>query len=130
LHLCGYITTFVIWVQVNTVARLVVPVSAVLEGCGRGLPRTHPDLHCHFRAGLFGISLGTKSTFRSIRAEKRTRPLRYQIDMEPLGEKVARLKLPSGLSARTALIYCGEPDPEIARSGYFHHLVPATALFE
>lgn len=50
--------------------------------------------------------------------------------IQEVQEKVVRLKLPSGLSARTALIYCGELDPEIARSAYFHHLVPAAALFE
>ncbi len=45
-------------------------------------------------------------------------------------EKVRRLKLPSNLSARAALIYLGELDSEIPSSDYFDRLIPAADLFQ
>ncbi len=44
-------------------------------------------------------------------------------------EKAARLKLPAGLSVRSALIDAGELDPAIKRAGFFDHLIPAEELF-
>lgn len=39
-----------------------------------------------------------------------------------------RARAPRGLSIRTALVYAGELDPEVAEHGYFDALVPIEDL--
>ena len=43
-------------------------------------------------------------------------------------EKIKRLRVPRGLSVRTALVYAGELAPEVAERGYFDALVPVERL--
>ncbi len=43
--------------------------------------------------------------------------------------KVAKLRLPKGISVRTVLVYDGNLAPEVEENGYFDYLVPVSQLF-
>ncbi len=45
-----------------------------------------------------------------------------------MAEKVRRLRLPRGMSVRTALVYAGTLSKGVRGSGYFVALIPAEAL--
>ena len=57
---------------------------------------------------------------------------REHIGVEIEGEmeaKVAKLRLPKGISVRTVLVYDGNLAPEVEENGYFDYLVPVKQLF-
>ena len=43
--------------------------------------------------------------------------------------KVAKLRLPKGISVRTVLVYDGNLAPEVEENGYLDYLVPMKQLF-
>ncbi len=50
--------------------------------------------------------------------------------IDAVAEKVKRLRLPHGLSVRTALVYDGEISPVVREEGFFDFIVPAAELFQ
>lgn len=58
---------------------------------------------------------------------KRREKIPASIEAE-VQEKVARLRVPRGVSVRTALVYDGALAPEVAENGYFDYLVPVEKL--
>ena len=48
--------------------------------------------------------------------------------IDEVREKVRRLKVSSGLSIRTALVYAGELSEGVPADGYFDFIVPAEKL--
>jgi len=48
--------------------------------------------------------------------------------IDEVAEKITRLKLPSTLAVRTALVYQGELAPTLTKSDYFDHLIPFKQL--
>ena len=57
---------------------------------------------------------------------------REHITIEIEGEmeaKVAKMRLPKGISVRTVLVYDGSIAPEVEENGYFDYLVPIKQLF-
>lgn len=58
---------------------------------------------------------------------KRQKEIGEEVERE-VAEKVRRLRLPRGMSVRTALVYAGELSKGVRGSGYFDALIPAEAL--
>lgn len=50
--------------------------------------------------------------------------------IDAVAEKVKRLRLPQGLSVRTALVYDGAISPAVREEGFFDFIVPASELFQ
>ena len=60
---------------------------------------------------------------------KRQNQITSDIERE-MQEKVARLPVKGIKSRRTALVYAGKIDPQIAENGYFDALIPIENLLE
>lgn len=58
---------------------------------------------------------------------KRRQEIGEAVEVE-MQEKVARIKVPSGVSVRTALVYSGKLSKSVLGSGYFDSLVPIEVL--
>ena len=59
---------------------------------------------------------------------KRRNEIRSDV-IDEVKDKIAKLPLRSGMSARTALVYAGELSPAVAESDYFDFIVPVQHLF-
>ena len=58
---------------------------------------------------------------------KRQAEIGEEVERE-MAEKVNRLRIPKGMSVRTALVYAGRLSKAVMGSGYFDAIVPAEKL--
>ena len=58
---------------------------------------------------------------------KRQKEIGEEVERE-MEEKIQRLRLPGGMSVRTALVYAGTLSKGVRGNGYFDALIPAEAL--
>jgi AAA+ ATPase superfamily predicted ATPase len=72
------------------------------------------------------LLIRTKQSLYVVETKMRKHIAKTVID--DVKKKVARLRLPSGQSVRTGLVYDGTLDSEISRSDYFDFVVPAADL--